>query len=424
MSTQNRSLAVVISNKLFAEIDKSQVEANLDQKSFIDVKEGDIIFSTGEKAEFVYLIADGIVKVKISDKNQLLEKKKSDFFGETEVLKNISRISSAVAETDCLLYRIEQSKFIQMAKSLRGILKNISGQPSTEKNDSDIPFNSSKLEETTEPEKLSYPPKLEQTEEESFTPEKQDNSIEEFPESEKLTESEFISDLTDKSLIDETTENEEIPPEAEIRESDFLMPDLIKNFLKNHSTVMKYYRGYLHSGKVSGKAEHLLQLITEQSEFYSELVLSAVEYFEDKQSLKRKRYSLIPLLDELLELLSEQLAPSDITLYKKYECDGELFADRYRLLAVLHLCSQILIENVSGISGIYVSVTSSTPDIVTKLFTEAELPADAVKKIQDSHEFLLSESIVKAHNGIFNFRKEEKISAFEFTLPAENITTI
>lgn len=96
----------VLRNTLFKGVSEHFFKRFYNQKNFIISKEGEIIYSPQEDSAFLYLIVQGEIKIKYSGQKQLVNKYLYDFFGETEIRKGIKRISSAVANTNCILYRI------------------------------------------------------------------------------------------------------------------------------------------------------------------------------------------------------------------------------------------------------------------------------------------------------------------------------
>ncbi|MDR3626853.1 MAG: cyclic nucleotide-binding domain-containing protein, partial [Ignavibacteriaceae bacterium] len=98
---------------------------NLLQSNFLSYKEGDIIFQSGDKSDYLYLILDGEVKLKINSpgsNSTIREKEKNDFFGDFEVLDGTPRKSSAVANTDCVLYKLSQKELLDLI-SVHGVIK-------------------------------------------------------------------------------------------------------------------------------------------------------------------------------------------------------------------------------------------------------------------------------------------------------------
>ena len=107
----NKTIESVKANDLFKGLDFDSLNIPFDAKNFIEFKEGDLIYSSGQPSDFAYLLIDGEVKIKLNAIKRLFFKSPNEFFGETEVLQNEPRNSSAVANKDCLIYKIEENLF-------------------------------------------------------------------------------------------------------------------------------------------------------------------------------------------------------------------------------------------------------------------------------------------------------------------------
>jgi hypothetical protein len=124
---QNKNSASVRANNLFDGVEKN-FKINISQKDFVEKKEGDIIYQNGEPADYVYLILEGEVKQKISGiftSPVIVKSSKDEFFGEKEVIENNNRSSSAVANTDCLLYKFDRNSIINIAGQNRVVKRNL-----------------------------------------------------------------------------------------------------------------------------------------------------------------------------------------------------------------------------------------------------------------------------------------------------------
>ena len=120
-----KNVDFIKSNNLFKGVDFSSLSFPFDVKNFEELKEGDLIYSAGQPANFIYLLIEGEVKVKLTSVKRLFFKSSNDFFGESEVLGNTVRNSSALANGDCVLYKIEStllSKLLNDSSSLRANL--------------------------------------------------------------------------------------------------------------------------------------------------------------------------------------------------------------------------------------------------------------------------------------------------------------
>lgn len=105
---QNKYLEQIKRNKLFNDLNISDLKLSVNQKDFTTYREGDIIFKSGDNSDFIYLLSEGKVKIKISEipgSPQLIVKSRNDFFGEKEIIEKTKRKSSAVAETDCIIVK-------------------------------------------------------------------------------------------------------------------------------------------------------------------------------------------------------------------------------------------------------------------------------------------------------------------------------
>ena len=116
-------------NGLFKGVSGSVLKPYLKPKNFFEVKEGEIIYVCGDLASEVFLIVEGEVKIKFScndnGKVNVNHKYLSDFFGEDEILNGGERTSSAVANTDCILFRISSTELKQLSASNKIIADNL-----------------------------------------------------------------------------------------------------------------------------------------------------------------------------------------------------------------------------------------------------------------------------------------------------------
>jgi signal transduction histidine kinase len=130
MAVQIKPFEIIKSNSLFKNINESDIKIKVNTKNLIEIKDGEIIFQTGDSANSIFLIGEGEVKIKHSspyEGKRIFIKSKDDFFGEKELLENTSRTSSAVAQTECVLYSISQTEINDMISRNRMILKNLHG---------------------------------------------------------------------------------------------------------------------------------------------------------------------------------------------------------------------------------------------------------------------------------------------------------
>jgi hypothetical protein len=122
-------------NGLFKSISGSVLKPYLKPKYFFEVKEGEIIYVCGDAASEVFLIVEGEVKIKFSCNGNgngngngnvnVKHKYLSDFFGEDEILNGGERTSSAVANTDCVLFKMNSAELKQLSSSDKKIADNL-----------------------------------------------------------------------------------------------------------------------------------------------------------------------------------------------------------------------------------------------------------------------------------------------------------
>jgi signal transduction histidine kinase/CRP-like cAMP-binding protein len=126
---QSKGIGSLIKNKLFTGVNPQTIKIILLQNNFLSIKEGDIIFQAGDKSEHLYLIIDGKIKLKIHNalsSSIVREKEKNDFFGQYELLENIPRKSSAVANSDCILYKLSQKDLLDLISKHKAVQDTLS----------------------------------------------------------------------------------------------------------------------------------------------------------------------------------------------------------------------------------------------------------------------------------------------------------
>jgi len=123
--TIHRTTKEIKLNKFFAGVNESVINTLFNPEYFKDVKEGNIIFETGDSADCLYLLIRGDVKIKFPSRHYLSNKIFNDFFGEKELVEKTRRISSAVANSKCLLYLIDEKIFDPLLSKSEVIKNNI-----------------------------------------------------------------------------------------------------------------------------------------------------------------------------------------------------------------------------------------------------------------------------------------------------------
>jgi CRP/FNR family transcriptional regulator, cyclic AMP receptor protein len=77
---------------------------------------GSIIFNEGETGDCMYIIYQGEVKIH-KGSNTLAVLKDREVFGELSLLDAETRSASATAQTDCMLFKIDQEPFYELIES-------------------------------------------------------------------------------------------------------------------------------------------------------------------------------------------------------------------------------------------------------------------------------------------------------------------
>ncbi len=125
---QYKNLSAVFENKLFTGLEEKQINLKVSSKELLEFKEGDIIFMSSDKSEFLYLILEGEAKIKLPGARRLPQidiKGKGDFFGEKELIEKTDRKSSAIANKDTVLFPISYEKLLDLVKSNKKIKINL-----------------------------------------------------------------------------------------------------------------------------------------------------------------------------------------------------------------------------------------------------------------------------------------------------------
>lgn len=112
-------------NKLFAGVKESDLTSFFDPKEIREAREGEIIYKTGDDSNSIYLIIKGEVRVKFSSNSYVANKIHNDFFGEKELLDESKRISSAMAFSRLVYFRISKGAFQRLIKKNPVIEENL-----------------------------------------------------------------------------------------------------------------------------------------------------------------------------------------------------------------------------------------------------------------------------------------------------------
>jgi len=123
--TMYRSFKEIKLNKFFTKVNETVIDTYFKPECFKDVNEGDILYQSGDSADYLYLLLRGDVKIKYPSHNYISSKIFNDFFGEKELIDGSRRISSAIANSKCLLYLIDEKTFNALLSKSEIIKNNI-----------------------------------------------------------------------------------------------------------------------------------------------------------------------------------------------------------------------------------------------------------------------------------------------------------
>jgi CRP-like cAMP-binding protein len=122
----------VLNNDLFKGVDPSCFNWHYNTKNFFIAKEGDIIYATGEESNFIYLIIQGEIKIKVSGKKKFINRYLFDFFGDYEILQSSERKSSAMALQESLIYKISSELLHKLCLSNSRLNSNLNRKHKSE----------------------------------------------------------------------------------------------------------------------------------------------------------------------------------------------------------------------------------------------------------------------------------------------------
>jgi signal transduction histidine kinase len=107
----HKTIQDIRNNKLFSGVKDAILTSFFDPKEIKEAREGEIIYKTGDESNALYLIIKGDVRVKFTSNNYVSNRIFNDFFGEKELVDETRRISSAVAFSKVIYYRLPKSIF-------------------------------------------------------------------------------------------------------------------------------------------------------------------------------------------------------------------------------------------------------------------------------------------------------------------------
>jgi len=125
MIVDQDQLKLLKRNSLFNSVNQSFVDSFIKPKNFLTVKEGTLLYSCEDDSTEMYLIAEGEVKIKFCDERNIEYRFLLDFFGEKEIMDKTKRVSFAIANKECILYKISAEEINSIISSYDIILNNL-----------------------------------------------------------------------------------------------------------------------------------------------------------------------------------------------------------------------------------------------------------------------------------------------------------
>ncbi len=236
---QNKNLSILTSNLLFKGLDDSVVSPIFNSKNFRAEKEGELIFQAGDESQSLYLILQGEVKLKYfgtKGSNASFRRSKNQFFGEREIIDRTTRISSAVADTDCIFYMISKEELFQMASNHKIILKNLSFDSAEEEEFADD-MSIEQQSINVNPDESSFENVEDKIQEEIIMDEEIADIAFDVPANEELHDFHDESYLTFTDDDDDDEEDEKLDYNSDFFNEEFNKKVSIENNLGNHGSI-------------------------------------------------------------------------------------------------------------------------------------------------------------------------------------------
>ena len=84
-------------------------------ESSVRLRAGEILFERGDKAEFMYVVRQGTIRLSVDDRTvEIVEV--GGMFGEMAIIDHLDRSATATAMTDTVLAAIDERRFIAMLR--------------------------------------------------------------------------------------------------------------------------------------------------------------------------------------------------------------------------------------------------------------------------------------------------------------------
>lgn len=120
-----KSLRDIKHNKLLSGVNDAVITSVFDPKEIREAREGELLYKTGDTSNSIYLILKGEVKLKFPSHSYVSTKIHNDFFGEKEMVEETKRVSSAMAFSRLIYYKIDKATLGKLLKKNSSIEDNL-----------------------------------------------------------------------------------------------------------------------------------------------------------------------------------------------------------------------------------------------------------------------------------------------------------
>jgi signal transduction histidine kinase len=465
--TMYRNFKEIQLNKFFAGANESVIDTHFKPECFKDVNEGDILYQSGDSADYLYLLLRGDVKIKFPSNNYISSKIFNDFFGEKEIIDASRRVSSAIANSKCLLYLIDEKTFNALISKSEIIKNNIDNYGDVENPEaesvSDGGLGSGDISELISSDEQNSP---EEEQSNIVTKEFESNTESISHSISEIIEEEF-SDIElkledDNKNLNKDSNDENISPDVELdgnKEIKIEQPseeeleqsieephieqmleeekqdasiNISKFISENISTpvdVINRYTLLLHSEGFSEKVKDIILMIQKQANFFPDIIRTAFDYNKSDFELKLKSFSLNSYLNSISELLSEYCESRNINLFKKIGEDVKVKIDPGKLYMALYQVIKNGCDAMEINGNLYISTEKE--GLLANIIIRDEGPGIPNDNRDEIFETVFSESkgrnkiglaitkrIIELHNGQVKFSSKLKEgTTFTFSIP-------
>lgn len=391
MTLNKKTYDLLRKNKIFEGISVESSGIDLNQESVKKFKEGDIIFQRNDQVDFMYLIVEGKVKIKFSEKNILLNKSDYDFFGEKEITDKTNRISSAVADTDCTIYCIMPGLVDNLLTRNRKISDNILLQ--NLKNDPGGIFNRTISEPDTQNELQSEIEPVQnpsdetalQTEGENIVQDVSEEIVPIFPSSkitsDVLMEEVILDDNEGRDLFELQKTSEEKatnPINKTFAEEIVIAPDLETNnsdltnyeHEKKYIEFVRYNFDSLHQAienHPDADSANKKNTIIELASLSKNIISSVNSLFSQKYFMSDEILAVHHILNNTLPVIKESLSRSDIKILKRIKTNCSVKINMTDFSVVCHQIVKNAAESMPLGGRIFISAEDVDDKIELKI---------------------------------------------------------